>query len=402
MKWYYFVDKCLPFGSSISCAQFQAFSNALKHIAEWKLQITLSLSIPPALTNYLDDFLFITISRLLCNDMMWEFIELCEHIGCPIAPEKTEWGTTLIILLGILLNGKFMKLPIPLEKQVKAIHLIQTALSKKKVTIHFIQKLTGTLNFLNRVIVPGCAFTKGMYKRLTLKYKFGIPLKKHHHVNLNKEFLQDCKVWLQFLTNADNVRLCCPFLDFSGDNNSQILNFTTDASKNPLLGMGAIFNNRWLMQQWPTKFVQDVNPSIEYLELFALTAALLRWRQDKDLRNACITIFCNNESVVYMVNKLGSTSSQCMKLLRIIALESITWNRKVIVRHIRSKENFLADSLSRLDLKQFKKLAPESMNKFKDEIDNIECIWPMEKLWFNSTDYLPTLQLQMQQNLPKK
>ena len=191
MVWYYFIDKCLPFGSSISCVQFQAFSDVLKHIAEWKIQITLSLTIPPALTNYLDDFLFIAISRMLCNDMMWEFIELCEQIGCPIAPEKTEWGTSLIIFLGILLNGKFMILSIPLEKQIKAIHLIQTALSKRKVTIHFIQKLMGTLNFLNRAIVPGRAFTKGMYKRLTLKDKFVVPLKRHHHVNLNREFLQD-------------------------------------------------------------------------------------------------------------------------------------------------------------------------------------------------------------------
>ena len=26
----YFIDKCLPFGSSISCVHFQRFSNALK------------------------------------------------------------------------------------------------------------------------------------------------------------------------------------------------------------------------------------------------------------------------------------------------------------------------------------------------------------------------------------
>ena len=29
---YYFVDKCLPFGASISCAIFQAFSDAVAHI----------------------------------------------------------------------------------------------------------------------------------------------------------------------------------------------------------------------------------------------------------------------------------------------------------------------------------------------------------------------------------
>ena len=31
-KTYYFVDKCLPFGASISCSHFQRFSNAIRHI----------------------------------------------------------------------------------------------------------------------------------------------------------------------------------------------------------------------------------------------------------------------------------------------------------------------------------------------------------------------------------
>ena len=31
---YYFVDKCLPFGASISCSHFQRISNGIKHIVE--------------------------------------------------------------------------------------------------------------------------------------------------------------------------------------------------------------------------------------------------------------------------------------------------------------------------------------------------------------------------------
>ena len=50
-KWYYFVDKCLPFGASISCALFQAFSNALAHIVR---HFTKKRNI-----NYLDDYLFL-------------------------------------------------------------------------------------------------------------------------------------------------------------------------------------------------------------------------------------------------------------------------------------------------------------------------------------------------------
>ena len=58
-EWCYFVDKCLPFGASISCALFQRFSNALVHIAEFLL-IGKPLH---AITNYLDDFLKIALSQ---------------------------------------------------------------------------------------------------------------------------------------------------------------------------------------------------------------------------------------------------------------------------------------------------------------------------------------------------
>ena len=35
-KWYFFVDKCLPFGSSISCSHFQRVSNCIKHLVQYR------------------------------------------------------------------------------------------------------------------------------------------------------------------------------------------------------------------------------------------------------------------------------------------------------------------------------------------------------------------------------
>ena len=34
-QWYYFIDKCMPFGASISCSHFQRFSNAIAHIVKY-------------------------------------------------------------------------------------------------------------------------------------------------------------------------------------------------------------------------------------------------------------------------------------------------------------------------------------------------------------------------------
>ena len=123
----------------------------MRHLAEWKIRTI--LYIEPEITNYLDDFLFIAITIWICNRMVRIFLDLCEQVNCPISDEKTEWATQLIVFLGILMNGKLLKLLVPEEKRFKAINLIQEVMQKKKVTIKEIQKLTGTLNFLNRAIV---------------------------------------------------------------------------------------------------------------------------------------------------------------------------------------------------------------------------------------------------------
>ena len=167
----FFVEKCLPFRASISCRRFQDFSNALKHLIEHRTGTKISC------TNYLDDFLFCQQSKQLCDHMVSQFLALCKILGVPVLEEKTEWGTQIITFLGILLNGDTFSLSIPENKVNKALNMLHWTIQQKKVTIKHIQRLTGTLNFLNKAIVPGRAFTRGMYASLTLTDKAGNPLK---------------------------------------------------------------------------------------------------------------------------------------------------------------------------------------------------------------------------------
>ena len=76
--------------------------------------------------------------------------------------------------------------------------------------------------------------------------------------------------------------------------------FYSDASAKVTLGFGAIFNSKWIYGQWEPGFIKQCNPSIEYLELFALTVAVLTW--EEYLENDRIILFWDNASVVEMVN----------------------------------------------------------------------------------------------------
>ena len=93
---YYFIDKCLPFGSSISCAIFQRFSNSIAYLVRFRTK--------RKALNYLDDFFFAALLKLCCDDQLDEFLKICSEINFPVALEKTVWGTTLLTFLGLLLD----------------------------------------------------------------------------------------------------------------------------------------------------------------------------------------------------------------------------------------------------------------------------------------------------------
>ena len=187
-KTYYFVDKCLPFGASISCSHFQRFSNAVKHLVVFRTK--------KDLINYMDDFFFAALYKLLCNMQVKEFLKVCELIKFPVALEKTFWGTTKLTFLGLLIDTINQLVCIPVEKVDKAVNLIQVVLNKKskKVTLNQLQKVCGFLNFLGRCVIPGRAFTRRLYA-----YTANDKLKPHHHIRVNAEMRDDLKMWLIFL-----------------------------------------------------------------------------------------------------------------------------------------------------------------------------------------------------------
>ena len=326
-KMKYFVDKCLPFGASISCSHYQRFSNSLKHLLQFRTS-------RKTVTNYLDDFLFIALLKVICDGMIRDFIQLCNELKVPIVQEKTEWGTDMLVFLGILLEGRHRRLCIPIEKQEKALHLLNDISAKRKATIKDLQVLTGFLNFLARAIVPSRMFTRQMYAKCQ-QWKIGKNnkrLKQHHHVKLDSEFMFDCKIWRVFLTNFRNKAVCCPMIDLEAATvMAKQLNFSSDASANVSLGMGGVYNDHWLFAKWEPGFIKNYSPSIGYLELFALVASVLTWGHE--LCNLRMIIFCDNSAVMSMVNNLTSSCQNCMYLLCLLTLNNLINNRRVFVQH---------------------------------------------------------------------
>ena len=283
--------------------------------------------------------------------------------------------------MGILLDGGNQILGIPEDKRRKALNLIKEIITKRKIIVRDIQKLTGTLNFLNKAIVPGRAFTIRMYSKLTnLSTRNNKILKPFHHVTLDAEFLNDCRMWEMFLNMKEKV-LCRPFLDILGAQSAETLNFYTDASgSNSKGGFGCFFDGRWSFHKLENNFIKNSQPSIEYLELYALCIGVFTWSYL--LKNSRIEIYCDNTSVRDIVNDSAAKSKNSMILVRMLMLECLINYIKLYVTHVRTEKNVLADSLSRLNLPRFWKNAPENTCPYPEKIP--DKLWPLSKLWVHN------------------
>ena len=189
-KMQYFVDKCLPFDGSISCAHFQLFSDAVAHIFKHRTGKTV--------VNYLDDFFFADHTKHGCNEQMKEFLKICKEINFPVSMDKTEWATQSITFLGIMIDSTKQKVFIPVEKLQKAEWMIQKFLQKGKARVEELHRLCGLLNFFTKCIIPARTFTRMLYKKLS-----GYNLKPRHHVPLDEMTKLDMKIWGMFLRTPE-------------------------------------------------------------------------------------------------------------------------------------------------------------------------------------------------------
>ena len=259
---------------------------------------------------------------------------------------------------------------IPIEKIRKAIDLINNLLSKKtrKAKVLEIQKLCGYLNFLCRCIVPGRVFLRHLYVSVSSD-----KLKQHHHVNITEENRLDLLVWRAFLTQPESVSR--PFMDANVFTALDIDMFS-DASRNFKLGFGVYCGSEWTYGQWNREFMEQNEPSIEYLELYGVTVAVMNWI--KFFKNKEVALFCDNEAVVHMINNTASKCKNCMVLLRLITLKGLMHNVRIFAKYVNTKDNGKADALSRLDFKCFRRLGP-TMNDLPSNIP--KDIWPLWKIW---------------------
>ncbi len=113
MKWrhQYYIDLAIPFGSRSAPRIFTRFADVVQDIFAQVLGPNVHIQ------HYLDDFFLVGLPGTDdCHKALSACLTLCDQLGVPVAPEKTEGPSTCITFLGLTLDSDKPELRIPEEK----------------------------------------------------------------------------------------------------------------------------------------------------------------------------------------------------------------------------------------------------------------------------------------------
>ena len=327
-----FCDGMLPFGLRSAPKIFTAVADALEWCAR-EQEVS-------HIYHYLDDFIIIgPPDSDQCRKDLSTLESICTTLGVPLAAHKREGPTTCLTFLGIEMDSRARILRLPADKLQRLISVLQEWGDKKVCTRRELESLIGVLNHACKVVRPGRTFLRRMIDLLSATGRTGLH-HSHHHIRLNREFRADLAWWRCFVEHWNGVEL------IQGPKLDQGLEFTSDASGS--WGCGASYGNQWFQYSWDAK-AQLLHIAVKELVPIVMAAAV--WGHN--WKGSSITCYCDNQTVVAVMNSRSSRDRHLMHLLRCLFFYEARGQFKLLCSHIPGIHNGRADDLSRNNLSAF-------------------------------------------------
>ena len=289
---------------------------------------------------------------------MSSFKEVCNEIGMPISPEKAVGPVQIIQFLGLTIDTIGMVIKVTEDKRADILTILTKMIQKRKATSLNLQSLAGKLNFLCKAVPASIPFIKNVYDAFT-----GVP--QHWHIDLKGDVLADLRMWKAFLLQFRGWQ---PIIS-SQQRAKDVVELYADVLGNPSLGWGAFLPTKglWMFQQWDQEWFHQFNPSIDFLELYALLARVVIWVPH--LSDKTVIFRSDNIPTVHALINKSSNSKQMLRLLCYFTLFCMIHNIHIKALHISSKKNIICDLLSRLKLQEFQWEKPDHTKPLPSQPD---------------------------------
>ena len=335
----FFVDNRLCFGLSLGPMHFNLLSNFIHDV--------LSVKYSMQVVNYLDDFIAISSDHASCVCAEMNIVKLLRFLGFHISYSKLVPPSRCVTFLGIVIDSEKMELRLPHGKVDKLKKLLDSLLVKTRVSKKELESLGGILAHCSQVIRCGRVFCKRIYALYRI-----LVSSKAKFVTMPDWVKGDLRWWRKLIDN------------FNGSSKILYKHYEIPMiSDSSLKGFAVYLGCDWVAGTWDDSdfidlvsscnhiasrpFVDYFDPNnINVLELWPIVVGLKRWC--KLFRNTSLSVVTDNTQVMYMLINGGSSNSTCMNWVREIFWICAIYNIEMVPRYINTKDNVIADTLSRI------------------------------------------------------
>ena len=320
----FWFERFLPFGLRTSAFLFDLFAKALNWIMLQKFQ---------DIIHYLDDFFGVFPDPQMADKFNSYFNEVCRDFGVTVNIKK-DLGGTVMDFLEIELDTNLMQAWLPQENLDKARSLVKEALQKPTLSYQKLETLIGFLSFASKVVVPGRAFLRRLFNKLS-KADGAI-------IHVNQEVKADLSWWHHFFPKWNGISII--------HTSRPRLLLWTDASGE--YGMGA-----YILKEGETLYTIPCEQAlserfstrlrskhINVKEMTAILHALQKWLLL--IQGSHLILRSDNFAVAKGV-KNTSICGNAMHALRAIAMLAALNDIKIDSYWISTRQNSIADLLSR-------------------------------------------------------
>ena len=291
--------------------------------------------------NYLDDFIVIGGDKEECELAQLKLETVLTDLGFKVAVKKSVPPSQEVKYLGIIVNTLDMSLSIGEDKLERVQLCVSDLMDKKWCSRKNLEQVTGLLAHCSTVVKGGQTYTRRLYNALKRTDS------KCRRVKLGELALLDLKWWSSFLIVFNGKARM-----FSKD--CKVVPLVTDASSS---GFGAYTDSDFFWGFWKVDdcscIHQERAPQEEIYrdhinvgEMWPVVSGIHRWCSQ--WKNCIVEVVTDNTQVQYALRTGRSSNPSTMMWLREIFWVCAFFNIYIKSSRIASKDNILADSLSRL------------------------------------------------------
>lgn len=278
--------------------------------------------------SFLDDCLLIACSKIICESLVKHVCIFYASLGLTVNYDKSQLAPSQTVqFLGFMFHSRDCSLSLPSAKANKVYDKCDKLSKNNACTILYLAELVGMLVS----VCPAVSYGSLYLKQLEFEKSQALKLNNFDYsqnICISQECINDLNWWLRNIRSSKRS-----FITDCYD-----LRITTDAS---LTGYGIECNGDVSKGCWT---VNDSQKHINELELIAIKIGLQTFANQA---KRVLIRSDNNTAIAYVNNYGGCRSSSCHKIAKSI------WQwceaREIIVfaSYIHTKQNVIADSLSR-------------------------------------------------------